>query len=99
MKFIFPQNYKFSTKIFGILDYSTAIVDVLWISIVLILSNIFFKSLKIKLFILIILTLPILIISAVGINGENMIYVAKYIVEYFFRPKVILYDKNKDCKR
>ena len=30
MKFIFPQNYKFNNKLFGIIDYSTAIVNIVW---------------------------------------------------------------------
>ena len=29
MKFIFPQNYDFSSKLFGFIDYSTAIMDLL----------------------------------------------------------------------
>ena len=30
LKFIFPQNYKFSTKIFGLIDYQTAILNCIW---------------------------------------------------------------------
>ena len=32
MKFIFPQNYSFSTKLFGLIDYQTAIFNfVCWV--------------------------------------------------------------------
>ena len=27
MKFIFPQNYRFQTKLFGFIDYPTAILN------------------------------------------------------------------------
>ena len=29
MKFIFPQNYNFKSKLFGVIDYSTAIFNVI----------------------------------------------------------------------
>ena len=30
MNFIFPENYNFKNKIFGMFDYSTAIINVVW---------------------------------------------------------------------
>ena len=30
MKFIFPQNYNFNNKLFGFIDYSTLILNILW---------------------------------------------------------------------
>ena len=94
MKFIFPQNYDLNTKIFGIIDYSTAIVDLIWGGIVFFLINIIFKSLNYKIFSFIILVLPVLIFSVVGVNGENLIYFIKYITKYIFRQKVFLYEKK-----
>ncbi len=94
MKFIFPQNYDLNTKIFGIIDYSSAIVDLIWGGIVFFLINIFFKNLSYKLFCFIILFLPVLIFSVVGVNGENLIYFIKYITKYIFRQKVFLYEKK-----
>ena len=94
MKFIFPQNYDLNTKIFGIIDYSTAIVDLIWGGIVFFLINIFFKSLSYKIFSFIILVLPVLIFSVVGVNGENVIYFIKYTTKHIFRQKVLLYEKK-----
>ena len=94
MKFIFPQNYDLNTKIFGIIDYSTAIVDFIWGGIVFFLINIIFKSLSYKVFSFIILVLPVLIFSVVGVNGENLIYFIQYITKYIFRQKVFLYEKK-----
>ena len=94
MKFIFPQNYNLNNKLFGIIDYSTAVLDVVWGGSVFILLNLFFNNLNIKIFLFIILVLPILILSVVGINGENIIYVAKYMFKFIFRQKILLYEKN-----
>ena len=94
MKFIFPQNYNFNTKIFGIIDYSTALLDLVWAVIVIFLINIFLKSLNYKIFGFIILVLPVIIFSIVGVNGENLVYFINYITKYIFRQKVFLYEKK-----
>ena len=94
MKFIFPQNYDFNTKIFGIIDYSTALLDLVWAVIVIFLINIFLKSLNYKIFGFIILVLPVIILSIVGVNGENLVYFINYITKYIFRQKVFLYEKK-----
>ena len=51
MKFIFPQNYDFKNKILGIIDYSTAFINLLWDALIFILINLFFQNLTIKIFI------------------------------------------------
>ena len=53
MNFIFPQNYNFKNKILGIIDYSTAILNVSWFSILLIIVNILFNDINIKFFLII----------------------------------------------
>jgi len=71
MKFIFPQNYDFSTKLFGLIDYSTAILNVIWSALVLVLINIFFQTLNIKIFLFIIFSFPVLLFSVIGINRRK----------------------------
>ena len=39
MKFIFPQNYNFKNKLFGIFDYTTILVNILWSAFILIIIN------------------------------------------------------------
>lgn len=95
MKFIFPQNYNFNAKLLGIIDYTSALIDLLWAGIIFLLLNIFFKSLQIKIFIFIILVLPIIIISIVGINGENMLNVIVYFFKFILKPKIYVYDKTR----
>ena len=93
MKFIIPQNYNFKNKILGIIDYSTAILNVLWYSIIFIILHILFKNWNIKIFLFISLCFPITIFSVVGFNGEPIIYVFKYLLKYFLKPKLYLYKK------
>ena len=93
MKFIFPQNYNFKSKILGILDYSTAIFNIIWYILVWTLLSIFSMNLKIKIFIFILLSFPLLLFSIIVFNGENIIYVLKYMLKYFLRPKVYVFKK------
>ena len=93
MKFIFPQNYNLKSKLFGVIDYSTAILDTILAGIIFVFINLFFHRLSIKISIFIILFLPILILSIVGINGENIIDVATYMIKFIRKPKVLLYEK------
>ena len=93
MKFIIPQNYNFKNKIFGIIDYSTAILNILWYSIVFTILHFSCNNWNIKIFLLISFCFPITIFSVVGFNGENIIYVFKYLLKYFLKPKLYLYKK------
>ena len=95
MKFIFPQNYDFKNKILGIIDYSTAFVNLLWYAIIFILVNLFFKSLSLKIFVFVVFCFPLLLLSFSGFNGENIIYVFSYLCRFFLKPKLYLYRKNQ----
>ena len=94
MKFIFPQNYHFSHKLFGFLDYSTAIFITIWCLLVFSLCNAFCHSLNFKIFFTIFFSFPIFLFSIIGFNHENILYVFTYLLTYFLRPKVYLYQKN-----
>lgn len=94
MKFIFPQNYNFKNKIFGIVDYTTAFFNIIWYAIVFLIINILFNSLQIKIFIFILLCFPLFLFSIGGFNGENIFYVLKYMLKYFLKQKLYLYSKN-----
>ena len=93
MKFIFPQNYNFKSKLLGIIDYSTAILDCIWGVLVFGILNIFPLSLQIKIFIFVVLFFPVLLFSIVGFNGENIINVCTYLIKYILKPKILLYKK------
>lgn len=93
MKFIFPQNYNFNNKLFGVIDYSTAIFNIVWISFVILFLNLLFNSITIKIFIGIPLCFPLILLSFIGFNGENIVYVFSYIVKFIFKQKLFLYNK------
>ena len=93
MKFIFPQNYKFNTKLLGIMDYQTAIINLIWGGIVFLIVNTIFKSLSLKICLFIIAMFPMLIFSIVGINGDNLISVVIYMSKFIIKPKLLFYSK------
>lgn len=94
MKFIFPKNYNFKNKILGVLDYTTALINIIWYAIIFLLVNIFFKSINIKIFIFIVFCFPLLLFSFSGFNGENIFYVFIYMSKYFLKQKLYFYNKN-----
>lgn len=94
MKFIFPQNYNFKNKLFGILDYTTIFINIIWSLFILLIINLLLKDLTIKIFIFIIFSFPILLFSISGFHGENIIIVFMYILKFIFRQKVFLFNKK-----
>lgn len=94
MKFIFPQNYDFKNKLFGMIDYSTTFINLLWDVFILILVNLIFTDLTTKIFIIIICCFPLLLFSLTGFNGENILYVLSYLTRFWFRQKLFLYKKS-----
>lgn len=93
MKFIFPKNYSFKNKLFGFLDYSTAIVNVIWYAFIFCFCNLFFNNLNIKIFLFIILSLPLFMFSIIGFNHENILYVIIYLLKFAKGTKIYLYNK------
>ncbi|MCI8617332.1 MAG: hypothetical protein HFJ60_03685 [Clostridia bacterium] len=94
MKFIFPQNYDFKNKILGVIDYSTAFINLLWYALVFLFVNAILKDLSLKVFIFVVLCFPLLLISFAGFNGENIIYVFSYLIRFLLKPKLFLYKKS-----
>ncbi len=94
MKFIFPQNYDFKNKILGVIDYSTAFINLLWYALLFLFVNAILKDLSLKVFIFVVLCFPLLLISFAGFNGENIIYVFSYLIRFLLKPKLFLYKKS-----
>ena len=95
MQFIIPKNYKFKTKLLGLLDYQTAIIDVIWAGILFLLSNFIFDNLIHKFYFILAFFLPVLLFTIIGVNNESVISVTIYIFKYFKRQKIFLYKKSK----
>lgn len=94
MKFIFPKNYSFRYKLLGFIDYSTAILDAIIGAILYFILNIFIRNLLTKIYIFIILFLPILLFSIFGLARENLLSVIYYMFKFFKNQNVYLYNKN-----
>lgn len=94
MKFIFPQNYRFKNKLFGIIDYSCLILNIIWGFIIFTFVNFIFHDINLKIFIFILFCFPILLFSIIGFNHENIIYIFIYLIKYFKSNKYYFYSKK-----
>ena len=94
MKFIFPKNYDFKSKLFGVFDYFTIIIDIIYSLFVFSVCNLIFNDIYIKIFIIISLCFPIILLSIFGLNNDNVFLVLLYILKYFLKPKLYLYNKK-----
>ena len=94
MKFIFPQNYNFNSKLLGFIDYSTVILNIIWGLIVFGFVYFFIPDITFKVGIFIILFLPFALLSIIGFNHEKMLYIIIYIFRYIKCQKIYLYIKR-----
>lgn len=94
MKYIFPQNYTFKNKLFGIIDYSTLALNIIWDAFIFCLLDIFISNLSFKISCLIVFCFPLLLFSIIGFNHENFINVLVYLLKFIKNPKIYLYNKN-----
>ena len=95
MKFIFPQNYNFKSKLFGVIDYSTIFLNLFWDFFVFIFVN-FFNNINIKIFLFLFFCFPLFLFSFSGFNGENIFYVIKYIFKFLIKQKLLFFNKNNN---
>lgn len=91
MKFVFPQNFNFKNKIFGVIDYPTAIFNVIYFFFIYTIFNMFLSNLTLKIFFIILFYFPIFLISIIDFNHENILYFFWYVIKFIIRPKIYLY--------
>lgn len=94
MKFIFPQNYNFNFKLFGFIDYQVAIFDTIFSLLFYFFISIFICNLYLKIILFISVALPVFIVSIVGFNHENIIYVFLYMYKFYKNKQVYLFTKK-----
>lgn len=94
MIFIFPRNYNYKSKFLGFIDYFSLTINIIYTLFIICLSNLIFTSLNIKIFTCVSLCLPLLILSIVGLNNENIFLVLLYLFNYFKKPQLYLYNKQ-----
>lgn len=94
MKFIFPKNYNFKYKLLGFIDYWTAILDAIIGFVLFGIINIFIHTISTKIYIFIIIYIPILLFSIFGLANENLLSVIYYMFKFFKNRGVFLYSRN-----
>ena len=94
IKFIFPKNFNFKNKLFGVIDYSTIFLNLIWFGFIFIIIHLFFRSLIIKIVLFILFCFPFLLISISGFNGENFLYVFRYMLSFSLKQKLYFYSKK-----
>lgn len=94
MKFIFPQNYNFKNKLFGVIDYSTIAINIVWSLFVFLIVFLIFKDWSFRIFLLITFSFPLLLLSIAGFQGENIVDVISYLSKFIFSQKLYFYKKN-----
>lgn len=94
MIFIFPKNYNFHSKFLGILDYFSLFLNILWQVFIFCLINLIFDSITLKLSIFAVCCFPLLILSIVGINNENIFFTIFYLLKFFISYKLYLFNKT-----
>lgn len=93
MNFIFPSNYAFKNKLFGIIDYTSAIVNLIWYIFIFCLVNLFFSDINIKIILFISLCFPFLIFTIVNNRNENILFVLLYVIKFMLNRKIYFYRK------
>ena len=93
MKFIFPQNYNFTNKLFGFIDYTTIILNIIWGLLIFSFVYFFIPNITLKIGIFIVFFLPFALFSIIGFNHEKILYILIYLYFYVSRPKLYLFKK------
>lgn len=93
MKFIFPENYNFKNKLFGLFDYSTVIINIIWGLIVFKISKTLSFNFNIKISVFMIFYLPLFLFSLFGFNNENIFYFFSYMFKFVRNRKVYFFSK------
>lgn len=93
MKFIVPQNYNFKSKILGFIDYTTAIVNILWCFFIFFILSFFKISLLYKISFFIFFCFPLFLISFFGFQNENIVFIFIYIFKFIKNRRIYFFNK------
>lgn len=93
MNFIFPSNYNFKNKLFGVIDYTSAIINIIWYIFIFCLVNLLIIDFNLKIIIFISLCLPFFIFTIINNRNENILYVLLYVIKFFCNRKLYFYRK------
>ena len=92
MIYIFPKNYEYKEKLFGIINYSTIIIHAIWIFLIYIVLRNVNIELIYKINILTLLEFPLILYSFLK-KDEELIYKIIYLLNFIIKRKLYLYLK------
>jgi len=94
MNFIFPENYNFKNKLFGMFDYSTAIINLAWGFVMYKILKALPFNFNIKISVFITFYFPLFLFSLFGFNHENIFYFFSYMWKFVKNRKVYFFSKD-----
>lgn len=93
LKYIIHQNYDTSPRLFGIFSYTSIIISLCIVIPIIYLTYISCFEINIKIYIIVSVTIPLIIINYIFSNSNNIYVLLLFILKYLFSNKVYLYDK------
>ncbi len=94
MHFIIPKNYKLKSKLLGLMDYQTAILNGVWAGLLGIITNVLLQTFTSKLYVFVGLYVPFLLFSILHASSESLLSVLFYIVKFYKNQKIFLFQKK-----
>lgn len=95
-KYIFPLNYQYSAKLFGIFDYKSLLPFSIYSALLLFLLSLFPIDFFLSAGIFIILALPPFLLLSTGIHNQPAI--PYLLAVYHFHKNSKLYLYKNDCQ-
>lgn len=96
MKFIFPKNYNFKNKLFGFIDYTTIILNIIIALFLFSVLDLIFNNINIIISIFIIFYLPFFLFSILNVNNENILIIIIYLFKFIKNRKVYFFSKSNN---
>ena len=96
--YIFPMNYKYSTKFLGIIDYSTLLPLSIYAALIIGLLYILKVDLFLAFGMFIMLVLPPLLILSIGIHNQPALSYIIAVYKFYKNSKLYLYKNHCQIK-
>ena len=93
-KFIFPLNYKYSTKFLGIISYSILLPFSIYGALLITVFYIFKIDFFLSFGLFIILVLPPFLLLSVGINNQPALSYITAVYKFYKNSKLYLYKND-----
>ena len=89
------QNFNRNTRWLGIIDYKSLIVLIVYMYVIYFITGILNIKILVRLYVLVIFSIPMIILTVMYSNEESVIDMLITIVKYILRPKKYVHIPNK----